>query len=90
MRVEEGEVLAEPRLPLRGLLVAYEEQRLLSPECTASAQRRMLHTERDRLATKVDEMTRALHRLDELISAADHLRDRLTRRSRGRARRRPG
>ncbi|WP_165968175.1 hypothetical protein [Saccharopolyspora elongata] len=42
---------------------------------TTPAQRRMLHTERDRLATKVDEMTRALHRLDELISTADHLRD---------------
>ncbi|MEV0701540.1 hypothetical protein AB0I53_27020 [Saccharopolyspora sp. NPDC050389] len=39
---------------------------------TTTAQRRMLRTERDRLATRVDEMTHALHRLDELITAADH------------------
>jgi DNA-binding transcriptional MerR regulator len=34
-------------------------------------QRRMLRTERDRLAARVEEMTAALARLDQLITAAD-------------------
>lgn len=38
---------------------------------TTAAQRRMLHTERDRLASRVAEMAHALHRLDQLITDAD-------------------
>jgi DNA-binding transcriptional MerR regulator len=38
---------------------------------TTAAQRRMLRTERDRLAARVEEMTNALSRLDELVTAAD-------------------
>lgn len=39
---------------------------------TTVTQRRMLHTERDRLAARVAEMTHTLSRLDQLITAADH------------------
>ncbi|MBO8199334.1 MerR family transcriptional regulator [Streptomyces smyrnaeus] len=39
---------------------------------TTAAQRRMLRAERDRLAAKVEEMTRTLLRLDQLIASADH------------------
>lgn len=39
---------------------------------TTVAQRRMLHTERGHLAARVEEMTHTLHRLDQLITAADH------------------
>ncbi|GAB3482322.1 MerR family transcriptional regulator [Amycolatopsis cihanbeyliensis] len=39
---------------------------------TSAAQRRMLSAERDRLATRVEEMTHTLRRLDQLITAADH------------------
>ncbi|OEV05941.1 MerR family transcriptional regulator [Streptomyces oceani] len=39
---------------------------------TTAAQRDMLQFERDGLADRVDEMTHTLHRLDELITAADH------------------
>ncbi|MHC5257630.1 MerR family transcriptional regulator [Streptomyces sp. UC4497] len=39
---------------------------------TTAPQRRLLHTERDRLSAKVEEMTHTLRRLDQLISAADH------------------
>lgn len=38
---------------------------------TTATQRRMLRAERDRLADRVEEMGRALRRLDELITAAD-------------------
>lgn len=38
---------------------------------TTPAQRRMLRAERDRLAARVQDMSHALSRLDELISAAD-------------------
>lgn len=38
---------------------------------TTATQRRMLRAERDRLATKVEELTRTLDRLDQLIVAAD-------------------
>ncbi|MFD4987953.1 MerR family transcriptional regulator [Streptomyces sp. NPDC058374] len=37
----------------------------------SAPQRRMLHTERDRLATRIEEMASALHRLDQLITDAD-------------------
>ncbi|MEC3977541.1 MerR family transcriptional regulator [Amycolatopsis sp. H20-H5] len=36
---------------------------------TTTTQRRMLHADRDRLATRVEEMTHTLHRLDQLIAA---------------------
>lgn len=36
---------------------------------TTAAQRRMLRAERDRLATKVEEMTHTLDRLDQLLAA---------------------
>ncbi|MEB8338359.1 MerR family transcriptional regulator [Streptomyces endophyticus] len=39
---------------------------------TTATQRRMLRTERDRLSDRVEEMTHTLHRLDQLITAADH------------------
>lgn len=39
---------------------------------TTPAQRNMLRAERDRLAARVEEMTRTLHRLDQLITDADH------------------
>ncbi|WP_009950193.1 MerR family transcriptional regulator [Saccharopolyspora erythraea] len=42
---------------------------------TTMEQRRMLRTERDRLAGRVDEMAKALHELDRLITAADQRGD---------------
>jgi len=38
---------------------------------TTAAQRRMLHTQRDHLAARVEEMARTLSRLDQLITVAD-------------------
>lgn len=39
---------------------------------TSAAQRRMLRVERDRLAVKIEEMSRTLDRLDQLIADAQH------------------
>ncbi|MEV8321234.1 MerR family DNA-binding transcriptional regulator [Streptomyces sp. NPDC059900] len=38
---------------------------------TTAAQRRLLRTERDRLSARVEDMTHTLHRLGQLITAAD-------------------